>query len=304
MSPVLSLSCDNDGADASWSITVPQNVTITGYSYTVMFSGDEEELSDTVGPDVMGLNIPSFGEVVTVTVVAHYRVVGDATVRDTVAATASCGIPNPITNLMVTCEPDQTGTGAIATASWTAPVAVSGLVFLRYEYTWYFTDEGSTRSGQETTEVNPSVSTQAGDYIQGETARFEVKAVYLDTNLDPDADIDTALVTANVLCPLLAPTPILTVVCSPGRPDRYVDHRHLQHAPDTDGLGVQCPVQRRRGRGVRHIATGDQIRHGARLSRGYNLHSGGHLHLRNGGRPTAEQCGCGRLRGACSATQP
>ena len=112
MSPVLSLTGDHDGVDASWSISVPQNVTITGYSYHVMFSRDEEEVSDTVEPDVLSINIPTFGEVVTVTVVAHYTVVGDPTARDTAADTASCGIPHPITNLLLTCAPDQTGTGA------------------------------------------------------------------------------------------------------------------------------------------------------------------------------------------------
>ena len=68
------------------------------------------------------------------------------------------------------------------------------------------------------------MSSQSGDYIQGETARFEVKAVYLDTNQDPDAAIETATVSANVLCPPVVPTPVLTVVCSHGRPDRYLDH--------------------------------------------------------------------------------
>ena len=175
MMPDLMLDCDNDGVDASWSITVPQNVTITGYSYTVMFSGDEEELSETVGPDVTGLTIPSFGEVVTVTVVAHYRVVGDATVRDTVAATESCGIPHPITNLMVTCVPEPTGTGAIATANWVQPVSVPGVNLVRYEYEWFFDAAGTSRTGTESNAATTSATTTSGEYQQGETARFRAQ---------------------------------------------------------------------------------------------------------------------------------
>ncbi len=213
MAPVLALMCDHAGADASWTIQVPENITITGYRYVVMFSGDEEELSDDVPPEQTSLRIPSFGEVVTVTVVATYTVAGDPTERVTAADTASCGIPHPITDLLLVCSPDETGTGATATATWTSPLPVPGLVFQRYEYTWYFTDEGSTRDGEVTQEGDPDVSSLPGDYQQGETARFEVRAVYLDTNRDPAVFIETASVTANSFCLAELPELALTLIC-------------------------------------------------------------------------------------------
>ena len=158
LAPSLTVSCAQTALTAAWSVVVPQGVTLVGFSYTVQFSGDEEEINADVGSDITTVMVPGFGEVITFILVARYTVGDDATEQQSPSAIASCGIPNSPTNLVIACLPDATGTGSTASASWIAPVEVSGLEFQRYEWTLLFDDELTTRTGQITDRSVTTVS--------------------------------------------------------------------------------------------------------------------------------------------------
>ena len=214
LAPSLTVSCDQTALTAAWSVVLPEGVSLAGFSYTVQFSGDEEEINADVGPDVTTAVVPGFGEVITFILVARYTVGDNAIEQQSPSAIASCGIPNSPTNLIIACLPDSMGTGSTASASWIAPDEVSGLEFQRYEWTWLFNDELTTRTGQITDQNLTSVSSLDGDFTQGETARFSLYAVYIDTNADPNVRIDSTTITGNAYCPPQPPLPVLTVICT------------------------------------------------------------------------------------------
>ena len=56
------------------------------------------------------------------------------------------------------------------------------MTFLRYEYEWFFAAAGTSRTGTETNINTTSATTTSGEYQQGQTARFEVRAVFTDTH--------------------------------------------------------------------------------------------------------------------------
>ena len=160
--------------------------------------------------------MPGFGEVITFVLVAIFSYGDHPDPIQSAAVVGTCGIPNPPTNLVLECLPESTGSGSIATASWTAPVSVSGMVFLRYEWEWLFDDDSSSRTGVISDRSATTVSSLSGDYTQGETVRFSVAAAFLDTNAEPDGTVVSIPLTGNVLCTLVlpVPVPVLTVTCS------------------------------------------------------------------------------------------
>ena len=80
---------------AEWTIDVPTGVELTGFEYTVIFTGDEEALLGLLEADVRILKFEASREVVTVDLTATYTYSGEATARSTAAATASCGPAPP-----------------------------------------------------------------------------------------------------------------------------------------------------------------------------------------------------------------
>ena len=223
--PVLTVTCSSGALNAVWTIDVTALFVLTGFRYTVIFE-EGEEVSDTLGPNVRSLSVPGSGEVLTFVLVAVFSYGDHPDPIQSAAVSGSCGLPNPPTNLMVVCVPEMSGNGSIATASWTAPVSVSNVIFQRYEFEWLLSDEGSTRPGEITDRTDTDTSSLSGDYTRGETARFSIVAVFLDTNADPDAMVDSVTVTGNALCAISTPTPTLTATPVP--------------LPEVEGLEVEC----------------------------------------------------------------
>ena len=111
--------------NASWTVELPEGLTLDGFEYTVLFSEDEESTGQ-LAPTVTSVAIPGFGEILTFVVAAQYRV-GDSTdILTSPSASASCGLPNAPTNVNVNCAPGD-DTASNATASWLPPVERSGI---------------------------------------------------------------------------------------------------------------------------------------------------------------------------------
>ena len=213
--PTLTVICSSGALNASWTVSLPSGLTLAGFRYTVIFT-EEVELEGEVGADITAVSVPGFGEVITFTLVALYTVGDHPEQLASPAAVASCGLPNPPTSLVLNCPPPETGQNSVATASWTAPVEVTGLLFLRYEYVWFFDDESSFRSGQLADRSTTTVSSNINDYQVGESPRFAVKAIYNDTRATPNREVESATLSGNTLCVALPMAPTLTVRCDGG----------------------------------------------------------------------------------------
>ena len=211
--PVLTVICTNNALNASWTMVVPSDFTLVRFIYTVILE-EGEEVSGELEPAERSVSFSGSGEVLTFVLVAVFTYRSNPTEFESAAVSGSCGIPNPPTDLMLECLPESTGSGSIASASWTAPVPVSGMVFLRYEWEWLFDDDSSSRAGTISDRSTTVASSLSGDYTQGETARFSVAAAFLDTNADPDGTVVSLPLTGNVFCTPVAPVPVLTVTCS------------------------------------------------------------------------------------------
>ena len=211
--PVLTVTCSSTALNAVWTIEVNTPFVLTGFRYTIILE-EGEEVSGELGPAERSLTFSGSGEVITFVLVAILSYGDHPDPIQSVAVVGTCGIPNPPTNLMLECLPESTGSGSIATASWTAPVSVTGMVFLRYEWEWLFDDDSSSRTGVISDRNVTTVSSLSGDYTQGETVRFSVAAVFMDTNAEPDGTVVSIPLTGNILCTSVVPVPVLTVTCS------------------------------------------------------------------------------------------
>ena len=136
---------------------------------------------------------------------------------------------------MLACLPSGNGNGATATANWDHPIDVPGNgIYSGTSTCGSLPTRAPAAPVRLRTSTATTVSSQDGDYIQGETARFSIMAVFLDTNADPDAMVNSAMLTANALCTLATATPTAySHSYSDADPDPHAD-AHAHADPDAD----------------------------------------------------------------------
>ena len=216
--PALTVVCANGALTASWTIDIAEGLTLTGFIYYILFAEVDEigEIEGVLGPDARSISIPGSAEVITLVLTAVYTGADGTTGLLGPKAQARCGVPGSPSDLTLDCVPGV-GDAAVATARWTPTPPVDGFTFVRYEYAWFFTDHPlMSRTGDPITDVTVSmVSSQDGDYRQGDLAHFILTAFFLNTLVDPAAPVSSHTLTITVFCDLATPTPTHTRVPTP-----------------------------------------------------------------------------------------
>ena len=204
--PALTVNCESGSMNLTWTVEDVKFQTLVGFRYRVEY--EEAGRSDgELGPTVRSVAIQGAGERLIFVLWAVYQSGASAPVVESGSATRTCLVPEPISNLMLDCGPEPGNPdGVLARATWTAPSEVLGLEFLRYEYTWYFADEGSTRAGTITSRTTITVSSQSNDYAHDDTARFEIRAVFQEGL----TEVATTRLTASDECMRATRTPTNT----------------------------------------------------------------------------------------------
>ena len=154
--------------------------------------------------------MPGSAETITFAIVAIYTGTDGTTGLESPSARASCGLPGNPTNLTLDCRPGV-GTAAVATARWTPPVAVTGIDFVRYEFIWFLDNGSRSRTVTGSAFTVRELTSDAGDYVQGDTASFALTAYFTDTTADPDASVNSRTLTINAYCLMPLAPPILTM---------------------------------------------------------------------------------------------
>ena len=214
--PVLTVVCANGALTASWTIDIAAGLTLTSFAYSVIVAEVDEigEIEGVLGPDARSISIPGSAEVITFVIAAVYTGADGTAGLMGPSASATCGLPGSPSDLTLDCVPGV-GAAAVATARWTPPPPVDGFTFVHYEYIWFFDDELMSRTGDPMTDVLVSmVSSQDGDYLQGDLARFSISAVFTNTLLDPDEPTRSRTLTANALCEVATPTHTFTATAT------------------------------------------------------------------------------------------
>ena len=230
--PTVKANCGNGFLTANWTIDIAAGLTLTGFRYTIIFEEVDEigEITGVFGPEIRSAAVRGSAETITFVLVAIYTGTDGTTGLESPSARDSCGLPGDPTNLTLDCVPGV-GSAAVATVRWTPPVGVTGIDFVHYEFIWLLDDESMSRTVLGTDSTVRELTSDDGDYVQGDTARFALTAFFTDTTADPDASVNSSTLTANAFCTLATATP--TVTPTP----------ILEIPPPVEGLMIECPPQ-------------------------------------------------------------